>query len=112
MGLFLLQDVCPDLAEELHLAFCKEGRPDLADQVWELEIVEQCPCEDPACATFYTRPNEVWHGRIERFFLDVPGLICVHTVNSRIARVELLDRLEVRQTLLQLSDVKPERDVH
>lgn len=97
--MFRLDEAMPDVAEELHLCFRKVNRPDLAEQVWELEIVDRCPCDDDFCATFYTQPNEPWHGKVERFVPDIPGLICVHIVNGHVARVELLDRPDVRDQL-------------
>jgi hypothetical protein len=100
--MFGLDGVLPAIAEELYIGFRKARRPELADMVWALELVDRCPCNDDFRATFYTQPNEHWYGKVEPIFLDIPGLICVHLVQGQLARVELLDRPEVRDRLREL----------
>lgn len=98
-----LAEALPEVAAELVRGFVNAGRPDLAAQVRELALVDRCRCGDDFCATFYTQPNESWEGRVvERFVLDMPGIICLHTVDGVVARVELLDRAEVRDRLREL----------
>jgi hypothetical protein len=100
---FWLGEVLPELAEDLDLAFRKVGRPDLADRVWEAEVIEPCPCTFEGCGTFYTQPRDCSRGKVERFFnLEVEGLICVHVVSGWLAWVELLGRPDVSKELVRL----------
>lgn len=99
----LLRGVLPAVAVELADALFRAGRPDLATAVEQIELVERCPCNDEKCATFFTQPNDSWDGReVERVIVDMPGLICIHTVDGLIARIELLSRPDVRVRLGQL----------
>jgi hypothetical protein len=102
----LLKDALPELAAELSLGFERIGRPDLAAQVGTVALVTRCRCSDDFCATFFTQPDESWDGReVERFILDVRGLLCLHTVDQVIARAEMLGRPEVRDRLRELFPV-------
>lgn len=106
----LLRNALPEIATELARGFHRAGRPDLAEQVERLELVDRCPCSDGFCATFYTQPNESWDGRVvERFVLEMPGLTCLHSVDGVVARVELLRRPEVRDQLRALFPVTHEQ---
>lgn len=99
----LLKHVLPAVAAELVCGFRQEGRPDLAEQVGWLELVDRCPCSDDFCATFYTQPKESWEGKkVERFILDMPGLSCLDTVDGVVAWVELLWRPDVQDRLLAI----------
>jgi hypothetical protein len=102
MTRFQLDDVMPDIAEELYIGFRKARRPDLAESVWELELVDRCRCGEEFCATFYTQPNEPWSGKVEHLIIDMIGLLCIELVRGRVARVELLDRPDVRDRLSEL----------
>jgi hypothetical protein len=99
----LLTQTLPDVAAELVRGFRLAERTDLAEQIQRLELVGRCPCGDELCTTFYTQPNESWERKlVDRFVLAVPGLVCLHTVNGVVARVELPWRPEVRARLCQL----------
>ncbi len=99
----LLKDALPQVAQELAHGFHLEGRDDLAEQVAQLELVDRCRCTDDFCATFYTQPNEPWEGKkVKRFILPMDRLLCLHTVNGVVARVELHWRPEVRDRLREL----------
>jgi len=99
----LLKTVLPDIAAEIARGFSLEGRPDLATQVEVLELVDRCRCGDDFCATFYTQPNESWEGKkVKRFILEMKGLLCLHCVDGVVARVELLNRPDLRDRLWAL----------
>jgi len=104
MNPFWLAEHLPELTRELDWAFREIGRDDLADEVWETEIFEPCPCGADSCCTFYAIERDgKWRGRVERFFdLKVEGLICVFVVNGRIAGVELFHRPDVSRQLIRL----------
>ena len=104
MDHFWLGEQLPELAEDLDAGFRSIGRDDLADRVWDAEIIEPCPCASESCGTFYTIPNRIWTGKVERFFdiPDVDGLICVHVVNGQLAWVELINRPDICQKLVRM----------
>lgn len=101
----LLKDALPEVAEELALALRTEGRPDLAEQLANMDLADRCTCHDSFCATFYTLPKSSWEGK--RVDLIIPagemrGLSCVYTVDGTFAGAELLWRPEVRHRLNEL----------
>ncbi len=104
MHRFWLADHLPELAKDLDAAFRNIGRDNLADSVWDAEIVEQCPCDSETCGTFYTVTPRIWTGEVERFFdlANIEGLISVHVVNGQLAWVELLNRPDVCKKLASL----------
>ena len=92
-----LSAVVPALAAELEAGLHASGRPDLAEQIAELEIRELCACEVEGCASFYTGlPMKRWFRRGKQ----VPvGDLVVDTIDGEIVYVEVLGRPDVRAAL-------------
>ncbi len=92
-----LAAVVPGLAGELEDGLRAAGRPDLADQIRELEIRELCRCEVDGCASFYAgTPMKRWFRRGRQ----VPvGDLVVDTIDGQIVYVEVLGRPDVRRAL-------------
>jgi hypothetical protein len=83
----------------------KKGEPELAAQVPSLPISDRCRCGDESCATFYTQPKpEGAYGPGHRNVVLAPddGTIILDVVEERIACVEVLDRNDVREKLLEV----------
>lgn len=105
MERFWLRDQFADLALDLDSAFRSIGRDDLAESVWQAEIVEPCPCANEACGTFYTLPEHVRTGREKHLFdlqINTMGIISVGIVDDQLASVELLGRPDICKRLIQL----------
>lgn len=99
-----LQRSFPELAEELRELFRREGKPELADQVGILEIVDRCRCGDDFCATMYTisKPKGAWGANHYTLPLEPEkGMILVDLLDDRIAEIEILYRNEIREKLLR-----------
>jgi hypothetical protein len=97
----------PELASELETLLKNEGQPELASQVRELRLVDRCRCGDDFCATLYSRPRPAgsWQslGQHQNLTLDPDrGMIILDLLDGRIVCVEVLDRAEVRERLLQV----------
>jgi len=92
-----LSAVVPGLAEELDAGLRAAGRPELAEQIGELEIRELCRCEVESCASFYTSaPIKRWFRRGKQ----VPvGELVVDTIDGQIVYVEVLGRPDLRREL-------------
>ena len=99
-----LTSALPKTAKTLRKLLSADGRADLAEQIDTLILVDRCRCDDCGCATFYTQPNETWDDQqVERIIpAGMAGLICIQVVNARIARVEILNRPDIRGQLLRL----------
>lgn len=99
-----LTDAFPAFADELRQLLVEKGEPELAAQVSGLRIFDLCGCGDDICSTFYTRPQpEGSFGpslRNVRLFPPDGALLILDVVDGRIVCIELLDRPEVRETLL------------
>ncbi len=100
-----LSAVFPSLAEELRDLLERKGDTGLAGQVAALAIVERCRCGDEFCATIYTQPppKGTWgpdHGTID---LDADqGMILLDVVQGKIVEIEILNRDDIRKTLLAI----------
>ena len=100
-----LKNALPDFAAELRHLLETAGENALAQQVDGLQIVERCTCHDDFCASFYTQPKPQgpYGPNHESLDLDAEkGMIILDTVNGVIAHVEVLNRAEIRTTLLSL----------
>jgi hypothetical protein len=98
----LLQDVLPELAEEMRTLLEKDSELDLASQISSLRIVDRCRCGDDFCATFYTvpKPRGAWGPAHETIVLDCEdGYLNVDIVNRKIVSVEVLYRDALRDKL-------------
>ncbi len=103
----LLTAAMPEFASELETLLKDQGQRELASQVRGLHMVDRCRCRDDFCATFYSVPPPAgsWRslGRHENLTLNpARGMIILDLVDRRIVCVEVLDREEVRERLLQV----------
>jgi hypothetical protein len=99
----LLIDILPQLARELELLLKKQGELDLAAQVSTLNIIDRCRCGDDFCSSLYTQPKpEGRYGPDYRCFdLDAAeGMIIIDVASSLIAHVEILNRNDVRRSVV------------
>ena len=99
----LLKQALPEFADELRTLLEKDGQFELAEQVSNLHIIDRCSCGETSCATFYTvpKPKGAWGAGHENMILDASeGLLVLDVVNGKIVCVEVLDRDDVRQKLL------------
>ncbi|MGB2677263.1 MAG: hypothetical protein WAN12_09290 [Candidatus Acidiferrum sp.] len=101
----LLTDTLPTFAAELRQLLVEKGEPELAAQVPSLAIFDRCRCGDNFCATFYTRPKPNGaYGSGHRNVALTPeeGMLILDVVAGEIACVEVLDREDVRQKLIEV----------
>jgi hypothetical protein len=101
----LLTDTLPEFAAELRQLLIEQGEPELATQVPGLVILDRCRCGDDFCATFYPQPKpEGAYGPGHRNVALTPedGMVILDVVVEKIACVEVLNRDDVRQKLLEL----------
>ena len=100
-----LADVFPAFATELRQLLIEKGEPELAAQVPSLRIFERCDCGDDFCSTFYTQPKpEGAYGPGHRNVALTPneGTLILDVVDMEIACVEVLDRDDVREKLVEV----------
>ena len=91
------------LALELENLLKKRGEVELAAQVPQLKVVDRCRCGDDFCSSFYTQPKpEGSYGPGHRCLdLDAAeGMLVLDVVAGTIAHVEILNRNDIRQTLI------------
>lgn len=102
----LLSEALPQLSSELDTLLRAGQRPELADQLSSLHIVDRCRCGDDFCATFYARarPAGAWGPDHETLALDevATGMLNVDVAGGRIVAVEALYRDDVRARLIEL----------
>ncbi len=89
-------DQWPVLAGQLERALKIDGHLDLATQVKELTVLEDCGCGDSFCQSFYTAPKpEGSYGPGHSNLLlepPWPGWLILDVVDGRIMFVEVLHR--------------------
>jgi len=98
-----LSEVLPLLSQELERLLNDTGEANLASQVSGLRILERCRCGDDFCASFYTQPKPYGpYGPGHRNVILEPakGMLILDVVDEIIAKVEILYRDDIRQTLL------------
>lgn len=92
----LVSDRWPRLAAELVGALREANEGDLAEQVADLRILQQCDCRDAFCQSFYTQPPP--HGaygpghRNVGLSPDRPGMLVLDVVDNLIMYVEVIGR--------------------
>ena len=101
-----LESAIPDFAAELRRLLESQRRPDLAQQITGLRVVDRCRCGDDFCATFYAvpRPGGAWgpdHETIVLKFVET-GMINIDLVAGRIVAVEVLYREDIQSALARL----------
>jgi len=98
-----LDEVDPELAEELHGRLARRGYGSLADRVFDVKLVDVCQCCDRSCAGFYAigRFHLVWLWRHRRETVDLGSapVMRVDVMNDRIVAVEVFERPELRRML-------------
>ena len=52
-----VRDVLPEFVDELVALVEASSRPELADRIPTLEVMDRCRCGDRNCAHFYTAPR-------------------------------------------------------
>lgn len=96
----LMQDLLPDLANELAHLLSRQGETELASQIPSLRVIDRCRCGDDFCATIYTvpKPNGPWGSKHHSIPLrPTAGFLILDIVGGKIACVEVLYRDEIRQ---------------
>lgn len=92
----LVSDRWPRLAAELAGALREADEDDLAEQVADLRILQQCDCRDAFCQSFYTQPPpDGAYGPDHRnvgLSPDRPGMLVLDVVDNLIMYVEVIDR--------------------
>jgi hypothetical protein len=99
----LLTEIFPKLALELEQLLKNQGEIELAAQVSQLTVLDRCRCGDDFCSSFYTQPKpEGGYGPGHRCLdLDAAkGMLVLDVVAGTIAHVEVLNRNDIRQTLI------------
>jgi hypothetical protein len=102
MPRLLASDLFPELLEELRLCLLAYERPELIEQLVDLEIVDRCRCGESSCATFYTvpPPEGAWGPGHESLLLDSEtGMLVLDVLDSKIVSVEVLNRDDIREKL-------------
>ncbi|HEV3172484.1 MAG TPA: hypothetical protein VGZ32_19215 [Actinocrinis sp.] len=89
----LLHEAFPVFSAELISLLNTEGHTDLATCAHDLAVVEQCPCEDDFCKSFYTAPRP--DGAYGPGHCNIPlhadhGMVVLDVVDGRIMFVEVL----------------------
>lgn len=100
----LLADALPEFAAELAALLRKAGYDNLAAEVPFITITSRCPCGDSFCATMYVHSRQI--ERVEDMNgvdLDTEkGMVVLDVVEGRITCIEVLNRDDVRCSLLEL----------
>ena len=99
-----IQEVFPELAEELRILLEADSEPELASQIPALFIVDRCRCGDDFCATFYTapKPKGAWGIGHRTIPLDCEdGYLNVDVLDGKIVSIEVLYRDVLRLKLHQ-----------
>lgn len=97
-----VHDVFPDFVDELVELVEASMRPELAEQIPTLDVVDRCRCGHRNCAHFYTapRPSGAYPpGRTNVALRPRRGLIVLDVLENRIVGVEVLERPDVKKQL-------------
>lgn len=102
MSRFFLSNEFPELADELKDLLSE--KPEYIAQIDGLLVVDRCRCENESCSIMYTldKPKGAWGQGHQSFALNSRDIIILDSVNDVIAEIEILDRTEIREKLLQL----------
>jgi hypothetical protein len=97
-----VREVFPEFVAELVALVEASPRPELADQIPGLGVVDRCRCDQGNCAHFYTAPRPVGaypEGRVNVRLAACRGLIVLDVVGTQVVAVEVLDRRDVKKWL-------------
>ena len=103
--------VLPAFAAELHSLIRASTRPDLADQLAGLRIVDRCTCGETECAHFYTapKPSGAYGPGHSNLILDsTRGMVVLDVVGDAIVAIEVLDRPDVKGPLDRYLPLAPD----
>jgi hypothetical protein len=99
----LMVELLPELSAELEQLLRRAGKPELANQLSKLQVLDRCRCGDDFCASFYTQPKPrgQYGPGLRTLELDSAiGYLILDVVDDCIAHVEVLYRDEIRLKLL------------
>ena len=97
-----VKDLLPKFFNELTNALAHVARPELAEQLVQLRVVDRCDCGDRNCAHFYTAPKPIGPYGPGHANLVLPvkrGLVVLDIVDGLILGIEVLDRPDVKAPL-------------
>ena len=98
-----LNELLPLLSQELEQLLKDMGETNLSSQVPGLRILDRCRCGDDFCASFYTqpKPNGAYGPGHRNVILEPDkGMLILDVVDDVIAQVEILNRDDIRHTLI------------
>lgn len=101
----LLVDCLPEFSDELQSLLREGGRPDIAEQIGQMQLVDRCRRGDDFCATFYTGPRPEGSYGPNHENVELPareGMIILDLVDGSVQAVEVLYRDEIRSRLQTL----------
>jgi hypothetical protein len=104
MSLYL-REVLPGLANELEVLLRDDDEAELASQIASLKVVDRCRCDSASCATIYNvpKPQGAWGPTHRNVVLAVSeGMTVVDVLDERIVCIEILDRQELTEQVLNL----------
>ena len=97
-----VRDVLPEFATELRELLVKAERPELAQKIEALHLIDRCRCDDGFCSSFYTapKPNGAYGlGHSNLVLSAKEGMVVLDLVGDDIRYVEVIDRRDVREAL-------------
>ncbi len=109
MNIASLSQVFPEFVHEL-VALVAAARPELVEQVEQLDVIDRCRCAQDDCAHFYTATRTegaYGPGHSNVVLGSASGLIVLDLIGDKIVAVEILDRPDVKLRLdafLPISD--------
>ncbi len=95
----LLTEALPEFSKELFQLLSHASKPELAQQVESLCIIERCRCKDDFCSSFYTAQKPIGtYGTGHRTVELSPetGMVILDLVDTHIMQVEVLYRPDVQ----------------
>lgn len=108
-----LEDVDPELSEELQQLLAAQGHAALAHAALDLRLIEPCQCNDPTCASFYTlsrfQAAWLWNRGGQTLTLRTEPTLSVDVIGDRIVAVEVLQRPKLRNALHSQPQDRQER---
>ena len=98
MSVPLLNEILPDLVEEMAFLLRERGAEPLCDQLRALHIESVCDCGDENCASFATAPEVRVASTVELQAME--GFLIVDlNAASQICFIEVLHRPDVKYLL-------------
>jgi hypothetical protein len=104
MASALVKELLPAFVAELEKTLIRMARPELAEQLGQLRVVDRCRCSQRNCSHFYTAPRPLESYGPNHTNLMIPaqrGLIVFDIVDGVVVAIEVLDRPDVKAPLDQ-----------